>query len=245
MDKVIDNKSNTVQIQKLRQRMQRSSLLAQISPNGTAHIAISPQNNIISHKDKLKLKNTLKTVVANFKKYLTKAKAPYNYQYVLSNIDKNPTNHPFTKEILIQNLTECLNIALSDFEKNLMRYLPSTQNSDYKLYISSSGKENTSVGIGFKNSQNKETGPFLKTHIMVSPTTGYDMLSINIGYIDKHKKPIITHSFGYDVIENADKYLEQRGDKIFMKNHAQITHDNSVKLIAKAVKEKLSKKFGK
>ena len=71
------------------------------------------------------------------------------------------------------------------------------------------------------------------------------MLSINIGYIDKHKKPVITHSFDYDVIENADKYLEQRGDKVFMKNHTQITHDNSVKLITKAVKEKLSKKFGK
>lgn len=247
MNKIVNDISNTAKIKKLRHRAQQRSLLVQTAPNGAVHIIVNSllKDNIISNNDELRLENALQTVAANFKNYLIKAKAPYNYQYILSHIDKNAANSPFSKDMLVQHLSECLNITLANFKKSVMRFLPNAKNSDYKLYISLSGKDNTSVGIGFKNSQNKETGPFLKTHIMVSPTTGYDMLCVNIGYMDKHKKPVITHSFGYDVIENADKYLEQRGDKVFMKNYEQITHDNSVQLITKAVKENLAKKFGK
>ena len=206
-------------IKELEERLSQKPVTL-IDENGAAHIVFTPsENNAPEVPD---LKETLQIVRDNFSRYT-----------------ENAIHDLKTTKIL----STYLDIALKDFANNVQRFMPNIKNTDYKLEISVNERNKTSVRIGFKNPQGKRIGPFLTTHITSMP---YDMLSVDIGYIDKHKKPVYTHSFGHDSIKNvkdADNYMEKRGDKTFMKTEDQRRHDKYKDVVIKETQRRLERKF--
>ena len=194
--------------------------MTHIDENGAAHIVFTPsENNAPKQPD---LKEVLQIVRDNFSQYAQKA-----------------AHHPI-KPDTVQRLSTYLDIALKDFENSVKRFMPNIKNTDYKLEISVSERNKTAVRIGFKNPEGKQIGPFLSTHITSSPQ---DMLAVDIGYMDKHKKPVYTHSFGHESLEDADNYMEKRGDKTFMKTEKQRHHDKYKDIIEKETRRRFERKL--
>ena len=205
-------------IKELEERLSQKPVTL-IDENGAAHIVFTPsENNAPKQPD---LKEVLQIVRDNFSQYAQKA-----------------AHHPIKSED-VARLSTYLDIALKDFENSVKRFMPNIKNTDYKLEISVSERNKTAVRIGFKNPEGKQIGPFLSTNIISSPQ---DMLTVNIGYVDKHKDKIYTHSFGYDALEDVDGYVEKRGDKTYLKTREQIISDKTVKTTIKQTRSRLLRK---
>ncbi len=178
------------------------------------------------------LKQTLEIIRQNFKKFNTSA----------ANCSSSPLVRKEGATAVMGRLSKYLDITLKDFTNNVKRFMPNTKNTDYKLNISVGGRDNTDVRIEFTNPQGKRIGPFLNTHITISPLNQHDVLSVNIGYIDKHKQPIIIHSFGYDMFNDVSHMVEQRGDKTYLKTDKELQHDKYSDILQKETKMRLRHK---
>lgn len=203
----------------------------------------SDLNSQAQKQDVSDLEKVLNIVFKNFIDYTTKAADRLNMDAFRPQAEQKLIHSHFAANKKVQLLTEYLGAELLNFAKNTLRFMPTVKNSDYHLDIFVGGRRNNNVRIGFKNSKGKQTGPFLKTHVITSPFTGCDMLVVNIGYIDKHKKPIFTHVFDYDILENIDLMAEKHGKTTHLKTNTQITHDKYIKNSMKSTQEHLQQKF--
>ena len=216
--------------------------LTQVENGGDAHVVFNPMPSVKA-SEAANFAYVFDSIRRNFKKYTTEAEyhlVPYNRQ---PEDEQKLIDRFFSQSDTLQRLAKYLDLALLDFETGALRFMQGAQNSDYKPDISIGGKNNENVYIGFKDAKGRQRGPFLSSHVVVSPLNQYDMLSVSIGYIDKHKKAILTHSFDYDVLQNADKYAEIRGDKVFMKNEEQLRHDKYAANKIRQTKERLKNKY--
>ena len=232
-----------VHLQNARQRIQTKHPVKNI--DNTESIYTSPSLKNKSLKQSIfskKFANIFDIIRQNFKNYITKTAYHLNSQNIIESLEQQHIDNLYKKDEKLQHLMKCLDIALEDFAKNTVRFMPNTKNTDYKLDIFIGGKNNTNVRIVFKNAQEKQIGPFLSTHITTSPTDKYDMLTVNIGYIDKHKKTVLTHSFGFDMLEDVNIITEQRGDTTNLKTNEQIYHDKFKDTIMQTKKQQFIKK---
>ncbi|MBR1825293.1 MAG: hypothetical protein IJ770_01750 [Alphaproteobacteria bacterium] len=219
--------------------------MTNIDNNMAAHIVYTQNadnKKLKNYAVKMKFADVFDIIRQNFKNYTTKAAHHLNSRFIQPDAEQELIDLHYKGDEKLHRLMLYLDIALKDFEKNVARFMPNTENTDYKLDISVSGMDKSDIRIGFKNAEGKQIGPFLSTHVTTSPLDRYDMLTVNIGYIDKHKQPILTHTFSYDVLENADIMAEQRGDKSYLKTTEQIRHDKFKDMSVKANKERLRSK---
>lgn len=219
MTVAVENNKIITKIEELKEKA-ISTPMAQMDEDGAVHIVFVPkqeENSIATD-----LKDTFDIIRQNFEKYTKNAVKQFK------DYEKIP------------RLKKYLDTALQEFAQNINRFMPNIQNTDYKFNVSVSGREKTDVRIGFKNPQGKQIGPFLSTHITSSPQ---DMLAVDIGYMDKHKKPVYTHSFGYESLEDVDNYMEKRGDKTFMKTEKQRHHDKYKDIIEQETRRRLERKL--
>lgn len=219
MTVAVKNVSLKDKLKELEDRVAQKPMTHIDGNTGAAHIVFTPsEDNAPKQPD---LKEVLQIVRDNFSQYAQKA-----------------AHHPIKPED-VARLSTYLDIALKDFENNVKRFMPNIKNTDYKLEISVGERNKTAVRIGFKNPQGQQIGPFLSTNIISSPQ---DMLTVNIGYVDKHKEKIYTHSFGYDSLKDVDGYVEKRGDKTYLKTREQIISDKTVKTTMKQTRDRLLRK---
>lgn len=224
-------------IAELQKRAQHTPL-TQIDSNGYAHIVFRPA----PEQPPINLENCFKAIRDNFKIYTTKAKHHINSHFLAPNTEKKLIERKFSDDAELQKLAEYLDTSLLEFEKNVKRFAPTVKDSGYELEIKMGGKNNYSVSIGFKNSAGKQVGPFLETHITTSPLDNYDCLTVNIGYIDKHKKRVYTRSFDYNLLNDKDIMVEQRGEETHLKTNTQLIHDKLKDSIIKENKTQLKRK---
>lgn len=232
-----------LKIAKLQERLQQSTPLTQMDGDGNAHIVFSAPNAAENSSSGPDLQACFKAIRDNFKYYTTKAKRHINTHFLAPNTEQKVVDSNFAKDKDLQKLAKYLDMTLKNFETNVKRFLPSIKNTDYKLEIRMGGKNNHSINIGFKNSEGKQIGPFLETHITTSPLTLYDFYTINIGYMDKHKQRVYTHSFDYNILNEIDNYTEQRGNKTFLKTNSQRSHDTFAQTTVRQNKKRLSAKY--
>lgn len=225
-----------IKIAELQKRVQQKPLM-QIDSNGDAHIVFQPLP-----EQPVDLAACFKAIRDNFKVYTTKGKHHINSHFLAPNAEKKVIKRKFSEDKELQRLSACLNTKLLEFEKNVRRFAPSVKDAGYELEIKMGGKNNHSVSIGFKNKDGKQVGPFLETHITTSPLDHYDCLTVNIGYIDKHKKRVYTHVFDYNLLNDKDLITEQHGSETHIKTASQLFHDKFKDSVIKENKARLKSK---
>lgn len=240
----VQTKLKQVKRRALPQRSPRP--MTHIDDNLNAHIIFTPLTNnnkpLKHYTVKSEFADVFEFIRKNFKNYTTKAAHHLNSYYIQPLAEQKLIDKYFADDKKLQQLAQYLDTALKEFEQNALRFMPNVKDTDYKLDISVSERNNTAVSIGFRNAEGKQIGPFLSTHITTSPLDGYDYLSVTIGYKDKHKQPIITRSFDYEVLAEADNMTEKRGDKTYFKTHEQMMHDDFADTTVKKVKDALKHK---
>ena len=224
-------------IAELQKRVQQKPL-TQIDADGDVHIVFQP----LPEQPTADLNACFKAIRDNFKVYTTKSKYHINSHFLAPNTEKKVIKRKFSEDRNLQKLSECLNTKLLEFEKNVKRFAPTVKDSGYKLEIKMGGKNNHSISIGFENKDGKQVGPFLETHLTTSPLDNYDSLTVNIGYIDKHKKRVYTHIFDYNLLNNENLLTEQHGDATRIKTASQLFHDKFNDGIIKENKLRLKSK---
>ena len=239
MTSSIPSTDTKLKIAELQKRLLQNRPITLVNTSGEAHILF---NSAKKRPTDVNLSPVFQDIRHNFKNYTVKAKHHINSHFLAPNAEQKVIDTKYDGDIQLQKLAKYLDRSLQDFEKNVNRFLPNIQNTDYKLEININGKNNQHVSIGFKNEQGKQIGPYLETHITTSPLDGYDVLSVDIGYINKHKQRVCTTSFGYDSIRDVDNYEEQRGNETFIKTDSQRHHDKYQKLLTAEAKSRLQKK---
>ncbi|MBP1531891.1 MAG: hypothetical protein ILA52_00120 [Alphaproteobacteria bacterium] len=234
--------SNTVQPKV--QGLHKGTLRPKTAVDTAIEIPLLPHYKAVKQKQlDIKLDNALQTVRNCFKTYITKAKYHINSGLLRKNALNLLIDKHYNNDENLQILAGYLAIALINFKKNVKKFQKNIENTECKLCTEIKGSKNTDVKIHFMNKKGKKIGPFLQTHIVVSPITRYDMLAISIGYMDKHKKPVVTHYFGYDVLENIGEYMERRGMQAYFKTNKQINERKELPWRIKEKKEKLQEKY--